>query len=319
MGLLTRLRSVGAFARRTVHQADRHNIPFLASALTFDALLAAIPLLLLLLVALTHVAKLSPDSSAQDLHQLFQRVMPPAASVDGLGPFAAIERFLLGFTRARGAISTFAIPLFLWFSTRLFASARTALTLVYDVPRRADGRHFVLGYLAGKSRDAVMVILTLSLVVGNVVLTGGLKVLGARGDELVARVPALGFFVSAFGRGLTELLAFGFSASLFYVVYRHASPRRLPRRAALAGTLFTAALFEVAKRLYGWYLHNLAVVNRFSADANLGAVLLFVGWLYYTALVFLLGAVVAETWDLLGRQRAGGAGRPAVAEPPGAR
>ena len=63
-----------------MHQADRHNILFLASALTFDALLAAIPLLLLLLVALTHVAHLSPRSSAQDLHQLFQRVVPPAAS-----------------------------------------------------------------------------------------------------------------------------------------------------------------------------------------------------------------------------------------------
>jgi membrane protein len=103
---------------------------------------------------------------------------------------------------------------------------------------------------------------------------------------------------------LTELLGFAFSVSVFYVVYRHASPRRLPRRAALAGSVFTAALFEVAKRLYSWYLENVAVVNRFSTDANLGAVVLFVLWMYYTALVFLLGAVVAEAWDLSSRPRA---------------
>ena len=36
----------------------------------------------------------------------------------------------------------------------------------------------------------------------------------------------------------------------------------------------------------------------------IAAVLLFILWLYYTALVFLLGAVVAETWDLRSRQRA---------------
>ena len=74
----------------------------------------------------------------------------------------------------------------------------------------------------------------------------------------------------------------------------------------------TALLFEVAKRFYGWYLHNLAVADRFSADANLGAVILFILWLYYTGVVFLLGAVVAETFDLLGRQRASHA-RPVVA------
>ncbi len=253
-------------------------------------------------MALTHLARLSPGSSVEDLHQLFQRLVPPEASHNGEGPFAAVEGFVLGLTRARTTVSLYAIPLFLWFSTRLFASVRTALTLVYDA-RRASGQHFVLSYLAGKARDAVMVVLTLTLVVVNVVLTAGLQVAGARGSELVQEVPGLGFFSSSLGRWVTEIVAFCFSVVLFYFVYRHASPRRLPRGAALAGSLFTATLFEVAKRLYGWYLVHLAVVGRFSADANLGAVILFVGWLYYTALVFLLGAVVAETWDLLGRQR----------------
>jgi uncharacterized BrkB/YihY/UPF0761 family membrane protein len=39
-------------------------------------------------------------------------------------------------------------------------------------------------------------------------------------------------------------------------------------------------------------------------------VILFVLWLYYTALVFLIGAVVAETWDLWYRQRGIGGQRP---------
>ena len=72
--------------------------------------------------------------------------------------------------------------------------------------------------------------------------------------------------------------------------------------------MFTAVLFELAKRAFGWYLDHLAVVNRFSTDANIGAAILFVLWLYYTALVFLIGGVVAETWDLWVRQRAAGGG-----------
>jgi membrane protein len=304
------LRGGWAFIRRTLHQADRHNLPFLASALTFDALLAAIPFLLLVLVGLTHVAQLSPSMSAQDLHQWFRRLLPPDSAQEGVGPFAVVERFLVGFTRARRTVSLYAIPLFLWFATRLFASVRTSLSLVYDAPRRA-GTHFVLAYLRAKLRDAMMVLLTVALLIVNAGLTAGLKVVDARGSALVRLVPGLEFFVSSLGQVLTELAAFAFAVSLFYVVYRHASPRRLPRRAALAGSLFTAGLFEVAKRLYGWYLHHLAVANRFSADAGTVAALLFVVWLYYTALVFLIGAVMAETWDLRSRQRVAGELQPA--------
>ncbi len=304
--LLNRLRSAGAFMRRTLTQADRHNIPFLASALTFDALLAAIPLLLLLLVGLTHIARLSPSSTAQDLHQLFQRLIPPAAVAGSAGPFGLVEEWMLGLIRARKTVSLYAIPLFIWFSTRLFASVRTALTLVYDVPRRPGGQHFVLGYLVGKLRDAMMVVLTISLVIGNAVLTAALKVLHARGEEWAHRMPPLDFFLSGLGRTIAQLVAYGFSVLLFYLVYRHSSPRRLPRRAAFAGSVFTAVLFELAKRAFAWYLDHVAAVSRFSTDANIGAAILFVLWLYYTALVLLIGAVVAETWDLWNRQRAAG-------------
>jgi membrane protein len=301
--VLARLRGSGAFVARTVQQADRHNILFLASALTFDALLAAIPLLLLLLVGLTHVARLTATSSAQDLHQLVQRFLPPGTAVDAAGTFAGVERFLVGFARARGLVSLYATPLFLWFGTRLFASIRTALTLVYDAPRRPPDRHIVVAFLGAKFRDAIMVLLTLTLLVGNTALTAALRVANARGNALAESLPTLRFFVTGLGQVLAEFAAFVFSVLLFYLVYRHASPRRLPREAAFAGSLLTAILFEAAKRLYGWYLHHLAVVNRFSADASTGAALLFVLWLYYTALVFLIGAVVAETWDLWARQR----------------
>lgn len=310
--ILSRLRGAGAFARRTLNQADRHNILFLASALTFDALLAAIPLLLLLLVALTHIARLSPSSSAQDLHQLFQRLIPPAAAAGGVAPFGVVEAWMVGLIRARATVSLYAIPLFIWFSTRLFASIRTALTLVYDVPRRPGGQHFALGYLIGKLRDAMMVLLTVALAVANAVLTAALKALNARSAEWVHQVPALHFFVSGLGQAITQLVAYSFSVLLFYIVYRHSSPRRLPRRAAFAGSVFTAVLFEFAKRAFGWYLAHVAAVSGFSTDANIGAGIFFVLWLYYTALVLLIGAVVAETWDLWHRQRAAGGVFPAT-------
>jgi uncharacterized BrkB/YihY/UPF0761 family membrane protein len=71
----------------------------------------------------------------------------------------------------------------------------------------------------------------------------------------------------------------------------------------LLASTFTAILFEVAKRLYGVYLANFAALEGRVGDANIGAAVLFVLWVFYTAMVFLLGAVVAETWELRAMQQ----------------
>ncbi len=70
-----------------------------------------------------------------------------------------------------------------------------------------------------------------------------------------------------------------------------------------AASLFSAVAFEVAKRLFGLYMTNVASFERAAVDVNLGALILFILWMYYSALVFLLGGVVAETWELRELQR----------------
>lgn len=290
-------RTPAGFLRRTLQAADENNIPFLASALTFDALLAAVPFVLLVLIGLTHVAQAIAGGPAVDPTALFHRFFPPHTSAPGRDPFELVERLLVGVARNRGQISLFALPAFVWFSTRLFAGVRTSLNDIYDVSARpSPPRHFALNWLAGKVRDSLMVIATVVLFLANTALSTVVTIAWARGEERV--IPQLAFFFSTLGRFLAELLAFGFSVSLFYVTYRYASVRRLPWRTALLAATFTALLFEAAKRLYGLYLAHFASVGSAAGDANIGAAVLFVLWIYYTAIVFLLGGVVAETWEL---------------------
>jgi membrane protein len=233
---------------------------------------------------------------AIDTLDLFHRFLPPHSALPDRDPFGIIERVLTGITQNRGKLSIYAAPAFLWFSTRLFAGIRTSLNEIYDVSVRPPRpRPFIAVFLLAKLRDAIMVVGTVTLFLANTLLTTGLAILQARG---AASVPQLAFFVSTLGRLFGELLAFGFSVSLFYVTYRYASVRRLPWSTALFASIFTAILFELAKRLYGLYLANFASFEAQGGDANLGAAVLFVLWVYYTAIVFLLGAVVAETWEL---------------------
>jgi membrane protein len=228
---------------------------------------------------------------------LFHRFFPPHSSAPGRDPFDLVERLLVGVSRNRGQISLYALPAFIWFSTRLFAGIRTSLNEIYDVSARPlPRRNFVIAWLAGKLRDTAMVVATVVIFLVNTALSTVLTITWARGSERI--IPQLSFFFSTLGRLMGELLAFGFSISLFYVTYRYASVRRLPWRTALLASTFTALLFEAAKRLYGLYLTHFADVGSAAGDANIGAAVLFVLWVYYTAIVFLLGGVVAETWEL---------------------
>jgi len=118
----------------------------------------------------------------------------------------------------------------------------------------------------------------------------------ARGSERI--IPQLSFFFSNLGRLVGEALAFGFSISLFYVTYRYASVRRLPWRTALLASTFTGIALRGRQAAVRLYLTHFAEVGSAAGDANIGAAVLFVLWVYYTAIVFLLGGVVAETWEL---------------------
>ncbi|MEK6597706.1 MAG: hypothetical protein AABY91_05175, partial [Gemmatimonadota bacterium] len=60
--------------------ADENRILFLASALTFDALLAAIPFVLLLLTGLNAVLTAAPDESASTLGRILESILPPRPS-----------------------------------------------------------------------------------------------------------------------------------------------------------------------------------------------------------------------------------------------
>src|SRR5918998_481920 len=179
-------RSVSGFIRRTFQAADEDNIPFLASALTFDALLAAIPFILLLLIGLTYLAEAVTRGPEVDTLYLFHRFLPPHSGLPDRDPFAVIERLLTGITENRGKLSIYAAPAFLWFSTRLFAGIRTSLNDIYDVSVRPPRpQSFILVYLLAKVRDSFMVVGTVVLFMANTLLTTGLAVLQARGSATI--------------------------------------------------------------------------------------------------------------------------------------
>ena len=280
--------------------ADENSVPFLASAITFDAVLTAIPFILLLFAGLAKVLEIVTGSGPVDPQALFERFLPPHNRA-GSDPFAAVELILGKLTSAGQSLSLVALPAFIWFSTRLFASIRTALNAIYDVSIRPPKGNFLVRFLLNKLRDLGMVLLTLVFFLANVLLTIGLSLLESYFES--RGQPGTDTVLSTLEQWLAYALGYLFLIVLFFFLYRHASLRRVRAPAALVASLFMAFAFEVAKQLYALYIRGATGYGAVTLDASIGAMLLFVVWLYYSALVFLLGAVVAETWELRAMQR----------------
>jgi membrane protein len=268
------------FVRRVWEGAQESNVSFLASGLAFNALLAAIPFGFIVLALIGHVLNANAAASRLELATYLQHLFPsygPQAS----SPFQPVIRLTEEVVRARGKLTLVGLPLFVWFATGLFGSLRTVLCEVFDTQETRS-------WLRGKLYDVGLVVATGLLVAAYALLSDGLSV-------LVRHVGFVEYFAA-------QLLAFGFLLALFVTIFKYAPARRIQWSTALMAALTCAVGFDVAKELLGTYFRAFVRTDQLASNATLGAILLLVAWVYYMAYVFLIGAQIAQVYEL-GRRK----------------
>jgi membrane protein len=90
-------------------------------------------------------------------------------------------------------------------------------------------------------------------------------------------------------------MSFGVIACLFAVIYKTLPDAPLSWRDVWIGAAFTAGLFSVGKYAIGLYLGNSGVASSFGAAGSVIALLL---WVYYSSLIFFLGAEFTRQYAL---------------------
>jgi membrane protein len=179
------------------------------------------------------------------------------------------------------------ILLLVWVSTRLIGSLRSALRLVFDIRENR-------GIIAGKIFDAKMVFVAGTLFVANTSITIALEAVQTYGLEFLGltdrgEVLALQAFAA-------QILAYTFIFLMFVLIYRYLPARRIPWRIAVVAATFTAVSFELLKSVFAWYVANVATVT--TAYGTLATAILLVFWIYYSAVVFVLGGEVGQVYEL---------------------
>jgi membrane protein len=243
---------------------------FLASGLAFSVLVCLIPLVLLGVSAVGFV--LSGEQAAHEIVNQLARNFPVYRG--------EISRTLLAIVETRRVSGLLGTVSMIVFASQLFGAARLVMHRVLGV--RAGG------FLGNFARDAVMVlVLSVFLFVGTVAAW------------TIEWIQAFLLEPVRVSRQWTEMgwLAFSLSVStlMLYLGYRHLPRRRIRPGAALAGAVLASVLWEVAKRLFRLYVRNIAVYGQIYGP--LGVLIAFVMFVYYTCVVFVLGACYVASMD----------------------
>lgn len=101
--------------------------------------------------------------------------------------------------------------------------------------------------------------------------------------------------VAMAGEWISSVFSFAVVTALFAVIFKLLPSVTVPWRHVIPGSVVTAALFLIGKWGIGLYLGHGGVPTAYGAAGSLIALLL---WIYYSAQIFFLGAVLTRQYAL---------------------
>ena len=273
------------YAKRVWDNSGEDNIFFLAGGIAFNIVLAAVPFVLLLVSGFATLLNHSAEQTTADVFSLIERLLPPHAEAGD----TAVRALVNDIVRTRGAVGVYSAIGFIWFSTRLFGSLRSVLADVFDIETDR-------GIVQGKIFDVQITIMATLLLVAYTALSAYLALATSRGIALVVnlgiRQDVMGQVEYLFGR----LLAFVFVVLMFFSLYKFLPNRKIRWKTALVASLFTSTMFEIAKNVFTAYIAEFDPGSLYTG--TLYGIVIVVFWVYYAAMIFILGGEVGQVYEL---------------------
>lgn len=276
------------YAKRVWDNSGEDNVLFLAGGIAFNLLLAAVPFVLLLIAGVTYLLPIvyrGTFNSSQAVAEFLDRLLPTHSE----GSDSPLHKMLDDMLRTRGSLTVFSAIGFIWFSTRLFGSLRTVLAEVFDIESER-------GIIEGKIFDVKITVIGTLLFVASTAINTYISIGTTRGAAFLARLGIRSDVMSGVEYWIGRLVAFVFIALMFYALYKFIPIRRVRWQSAAVGALFTGILFEAARTIFSLYVHAFNPGSLYTG--TLTVIVVVVLWVYYAALIFLLGGEVGQVYEL---------------------
>jgi len=278
------LRRPGAFLLQTLKGFKANQGLLLAGAVAYYALLSIVPLLILTVIALSHV--IDQRELLSTIGRYLDWLMP--------GQAQAIVGELANFLDKRQGVGWLLLATMIFFSSLAFTVLENAMSVIFLHRVVARKRRFIFSVL-------LPYVYILSLGVGLLLVTlvaGSLQAVGKESVELFGRTWSL--------NGVSGLLLYllGFAGEVFVLtsVYLVMPAGRLAWRHALIGGVTAAVLWEVTRHVLVWYFATLSQVTLVYGSLTTAIVVLLSLELAATLLLF--GAQVISEYERIGHAAA---------------
>ena len=253
----------------------------LAGAVAYYALLSVVPLLILSVIALSHV--IDQGELLETLAIYLEWLMP--------GQSGAIVEELASFLEHRDVLGWVLLATMLFFSSLAFTVLEKAMSVIFLHRVVVRRRHFLVSALLPY---CYILCLGFGLLIVTVV-AGSLQAMGQESFRLLGREWSL--------KGLSGLLLYllGLAGEIFVLtsVYMVMPVGRLSWRHALIGGVTAALLWEVTRHVLVWYFSTLSQVNVVYGSLTTAIVVLLT--LEIAAGLLLLGAQVISEYERIER------------------
>jgi membrane protein len=261
----------GAFALQVLKAFNRNQGLLLAGAVAYYALLSVVPLLILTVIALSHLIEAA--ELLDTLGRYLEWLMP--------GQSGAIVAELSNFLAHRDVIGWVLLGTMLFFSSLAFTVLEKAMSVIFLHRFAVRRRHFAVSALLPY---VYILVLGFGLLVVTLV-AGSLQAIGEKSISFLGREWSL--------EGVSGLLLYllGLAGEIFLLtsVYMVMPVGKLSWRHALLGGATAALLWEITRHVLVWYFSTLSQVNVVYGSLT-------------TAIVVLLSLEIAATLLLLGAQ-----------------
>jgi len=260
----------------------RDEVFMLAASIAYAGVMSLFPLFVGLVALLSRFVERS--HAQQSVMSALTPYLPPAA-------LTMMQNSLTAMAPIQGTAGTLATLGLVWGGIALASTIEHSLNHVLQVRRTGPFWRRKLVELAMVALAGI--IMSISLLVNAAVAALGI---------LAQVVAAADFF-----RGLHALViattigSWVFSGLTFLIIYRFLPNVRLPLRALLIGSLTALLLFEGIKPAFFWYLRTLASYPL--VYGPFVGVIVFMVWVYFAALVLLIGAEVMIQIPINGRRQ----------------
>jgi membrane protein len=272
------------YAVRVWDNAGEDNVLFLAGGIAFNILLAAVPFVLLLVWGVALALHNRVEANELIVHYL-DRVLPAHYE----SPDAPQHKLIGDILGAHTKLGIWSAVGFVWFSTRLFGSLRTVLASVFDIEQER-------GIIQGKIFDIKITILSTVLITANTLISTYVLIATKASRQVLV---GLGIREDVMGQASawgTHLVGTAILALMFFALYKFLPIRRVRTKTAWVAALFTTVMFELAKVAFNVYVDSFNPGSLYTGAV--AAVVVIVVWVYYAALIFILGGEVGQVFEL---------------------